>query len=98
MSIRVNITPTVTFPIIFSPNEDGANETIGPNISGNLTVNFYKIYNRWGQLVFDGRGSDLNWDGKYKGEKQPQGSYVFSCEYILNGKVNTKMGGITLIR
>jgi gliding motility-associated-like protein len=98
LSIRVNITPTVTFPIIFSPNEDGANETIGPNISGNLTVNFYKIYNRWGQLVFDGRGSDLNWDGKYKGEKQPQGSYVFSCEYILNGKVNTKMGGITLIR
>lgn len=98
LSIRVNITPTVTFPIIFSPNDDGTNETIGPNISGNVTINFYKIYNRWGQLVFDGRGSDLNWDGKYKGEKQPQGSYVYSCEYILNGKVNTKMGGITLIR
>jgi hypothetical protein len=49
-------------------------------------------------LVFDGKGNDLLWDGKYKGEKQPQGSYVYSIEFIKNNKVYNKMGGITLIR
>lgn len=98
IGIRIFTTPDISLPIIFSPNEDGSNETIGPNLFGNITVNFYKIYNRWGQLVFDGKGADLHWDGKYKGEKQPQGSYVYSIEFIKNNKVYNKMGGITLIR
>ena len=98
IGIRIFTTPDISLPIIFSPNEDGANETIGPNLFGSITVNYYKIYNRWGQLVFDGKGNDLLWDGKYKGEKQPQGSYVYSIEFIKNNKVYNKMGGITLIR
>ena len=95
--IWLTIYPEIEIPTVFSPNQDGINEIIGPVIKGDVKINSYKIYNRWGQTVFEGGGTDIFWDGKFNGTSQPQGTYVFTIEYLIAGKKIHKTGALTLI-
>ena len=95
--IWLTIYPEIEIPTLFSPNQDGINEIIGPVIKGDVKINSYKIYNRWGQTVFEGGGTDIFWDGKFNGTSQPQGTYVFTIEYLIAGKKIHKTGALTLI-
>jgi gliding motility-associated-like protein len=95
--IWLTIYPEIEIPTLFSPNQDGINEIIGPVIKGDVKINSYKIYNRWGQTVFEGGGTDIFWDGKLNGTTQPQGTYVFTIEYLIAGKKIHKTGALTLI-
>jgi gliding motility-associated-like protein len=95
--IWLTIYPEIEIPYVFSPNEDGINEFIGPVIKGDVKIEHYKIYNRWGQTVFDGGGNNILWDGKFNGTKQPQGTYVYTIEYFIGGKKIVKTGALTLI-
>lgn len=67
------------FPDAFSPNGDGNNDVFFPNILGNqgATVTVFRIYNRWGQIVWD---SPAPWDGTYNGAQQPLETYYFYAE------------------
>lgn len=57
-----------------------------------------KIYNRWGELMFSTNNQDQGWDGKYKGEYCPQGTYIYRIQYINSqGKQETKGGAFALI-
>ncbi|MFN8285905.1 MAG: gliding motility-associated C-terminal domain-containing protein [Chitinophagales bacterium] len=71
-------------PNAFSPNGDGQNDTYGPYISpalqGVYTVTSMKIYNRWGQLVYNGTGP---WDGTFNGVQQPADTYL--CYVTITG-------------
>jgi gliding motility-associated-like protein len=64
-------------PTAFSPNGDGNNDLIGLIHKSIKNLTEYKIYNRWGQVVFDG-GDDpeLSWDGTFNGSDQEMGVYV----------------------
>jgi len=64
-------------PNAFSPNGDNNNDELGLIYKAIYELYEYKIYNRWGQVVFDG-GSDLSqtWDGTFNGELQPFGVYI----------------------
>ena len=42
----------------------------------------FKIYNRWGQVIFQTNDWKKGWDGTYSGSLQPQGSYVWMLQYI----------------
>jgi gliding motility-associated-like protein len=95
--IWLTIYPEIEIPYVFSPNEDGINEFIGPVVKGDVKIEHYKIYNRWGQTVFDGGGNNILWDGKFNGTKQPQGTYVYTIEYFIGGKKIVKTGALTLI-
>ncbi len=58
-----------------------------------------KIYNRWGELLFESSDKTVGWDGYYKGQLMPQGVYVFRLELTFeNGRREAKVGDITLIR
>ena len=59
----------------------------------------WKIYNRWGTLIYLGNSQKTGWDGKYKGETQPQDvyAYLLSIEFT-DGTKYTKKGDITLLR
>jgi gliding motility-associated-like protein len=59
----------------------------------------WKIYNRWGKLVFETTDHNSGWDGTYKGELQPMDvyAYVLDVEFF-DGKKLRKTGDITLIR
>ena len=91
-SITVNVDLTnpysLQIPNAFTPNNDGLNDCFKPLLTKGSTTKFdFKIYNRWGELVFFSNNPNRCWDGIYKG-KITQGAYV----YYLN--IETYCGNI----
>ena len=85
-------------PNAFSPNGDGNNDVLVIYGSGLAKANM-KIFNRWGEKIFDSQNQWLGWDGTYKGEIQNSGVYTYYLEGVyLNGKKREKKGTINLIR
>lgn len=66
---------------------------------GQLTLENFEIFNRWGNLVYSSTNIDEGWDGKMNDEIQPMGVYIWQVEVKLpNGKSEYKTGNVTLIR
>lgn len=86
-------------PSAFTPNGDGRNDlllAIGPGIQ---ELQYFNIYNRWGQLIYQTRDLTRGWDGSYKGVKQPPGTYVYMAQGIdYLGKTIFRKGTVVLIR
>jgi len=62
-------------------------------------LNYFRIYNRWGELVFETKQIEKGWDGRYKGKPQLLGVYVYTIDAVTStGKRFYKQGNITLIR
>ena len=75
------------------------NDIFKLNKRGIATLKAFKIYNRWGNLVFETTNVEEGWDGTYKGTPQPMGVYVYQIDAVTNsGKRFTKQGNVTLIR
>jgi gliding motility-associated-like protein len=91
--------PKIFVPTAFTPNGDGLNDVIRPIAVGIQSIEYFSIYNRWGQLVFTTTINGQGWDGKI-GNKE-QGSNVFvwmvkAIDYL--GKPYFAKGTVTLIR
>lgn len=87
-------------PSAFSPNGDGINDVIRPVTAGYTSIIFFKIYDRWGQLVFDMYSDRTGgWDGTIRG-KMAEGSVYFWHASAINqyGVEESFKGDITLIR
>lgn len=85
-------------PNAFTPNNDGINDIFYIITDGNQEFQF-KIFNRWGQLLFQTNDPNSGWDGRYQGVPQEMGVYVYSLETVFsNGKRKVRTGNITLIR
>ncbi|MBI5914009.1 MAG: gliding motility-associated C-terminal domain-containing protein, partial [Bacteroidetes bacterium] len=66
-----------------------------------LTVVEFRVWNRWGQLVYDNESGAEGWDGKQKNEEAASDVYVFSVKYEItggSGKQYKKKGDVTLLR
>ena len=91
----------VYFPNSFTPNNDGMNDVYAPVGVDVISFNL-KIYNRWGQLVFESNNISHTWDGTTNGKFAPTDTYIYQAEYsgYLNKKLVTfdKKGNITLMR
>lgn len=92
----------VDTPNAFTPNEDGDNDffNVLSNFPG-LEVVSFKVFNRWGQAVYDNETPDTGWDGSFREQPQPADTYFFLIEVGLdNGARNTKVlkGDVTLLR
>ncbi|MBL0765681.1 PKD domain-containing protein [Marivirga atlantica] len=75
-----------------------SNDIFLPQVEGVSEFNML-IYNRWGELLFESNDKTIGWDGYYKGQLMPQGVYVYRLELVYeNGRRETKVGDITLIR
>jgi gliding motility-associated-like protein len=86
-------------PNAFSPNGDNLNDLFEVlNLDKELLTNF-KIYNRWGQLVYD-NAEEAAWNGKYKGVELPRDVYIYVIEWqILSSQpVTVRRGLVTLMR
>jgi gliding motility-associated-like protein len=93
-----------TFPDAFTPNADGVNDYYYPLVTTGATILEFRIFNRWGDVVYDGTTAP-GWDGKFLGTDQPIGSYVYYTRVRYPDAVDasimhetTYTGTITLIR
>lgn len=71
----------VYVPTAFTPNGDGLNDRFRATVRCKLTNFNLRVFNRWGELVFETNNPDDGWDGSYKGVLQPVGVYVYFIEY-----------------
>jgi gliding motility-associated-like protein len=91
--------PDIFVPSGFSPNGDGRNDIIKPICVGISQLSFFRIYNRWGQLVFSTSQMGKGWDGLINGAQQPTSNFVYVAQGIdYTGKTISKKGNIVLIR
>jgi len=92
------VIPLFDVPNAFSPNNDGRNDVLMVRGFGIAKFNL-KIFNRWGQLVFESNDPTIGWDGRFKGAIQPMDAYAYavSVEFSDGTKTN-KTGNITLLR
>jgi len=84
----------------FTPNGDGVNDRCYPILTGVRSLVYFKIYNRWGNLVFQTNDASPQngWDGKYNGRLQPVGTYTWIAEAIDgNGNMFKRNGNVLLI-
>jgi len=90
-------TMSVYVPDAFTPNGDGINDTFG--ISGEAIRDFtMRIYNRWGELIFESTNAAQHWDGSYKGKVVPQGVYVYQLSaHAITGQHASKKGTVTVV-
>ncbi len=91
--------PDLLVPSAFTPNGDGKNDIIRPVGIGIASLQYFKIYNRWGQLLFSTTETGKGWNGNYNGIVQPAGTYVYEALGTdQSGNRVFKKGTIVLIR
>ena len=85
-------------PTAFSPNNDGQNDSW--QIRSNCLKEIYvKIFNRWGDIIFENENINQGWDGKFKGEQMNTGVFVYYLQAkSTTGDVIFKKGNVALIR
>lgn len=92
------IIPLFDVPNAFSPNGDGINDIFKAQGFG-ISKFDMRIYNRWGQMVFESNNIDLGWDGKFKGAPQPVDVYAYVVNLTFSdGTSATRTGSVTLLR
>ncbi|MBX7109787.1 MAG: gliding motility-associated C-terminal domain-containing protein [Chitinophagales bacterium] len=100
MKSFVEVIPaTIAFiPNAFTPNGDGLNDIFLP-ANMNLQALEMKIFNRWGNLIFQSTSKDTGWDGNTDGLPAEAGVYIYwiSLEFD-NGKNELRKGNLTLVR
>jgi gliding motility-associated-like protein len=85
-------------PNIFSPNGDGVNDILYV-YSNAIASLVFRVYNQWGQEVFESRNQSTGWDGTMSGVKQPVGVYIYVLSATMqDGTIVNKKGSVTLIR
>jgi gliding motility-associated-like protein len=86
-------------PAAFTPNGDGLNDYLHPVAAGFTEITYFRIYNRWGELLFDIKSNELGWDGIHKGRPQESQTVVWIAEGIgADGKLYKQRGSSILIR
>ena len=97
--VKVYDGPKYYIPNAFTPNGDGVNDIFRPIPVGISNTVFFRVFNRYGELVFETNQYLKGWDGSYKGKPQPNDVYI----WMISGtdrnfnKVNEK-GTVNLIR
>lgn len=91
--------PTVFVPNAFTPNRDGKNDLLRPIAVGMARIDYFRIYNRWGQLVFSTSTNEYGWDGTIAGKVQPSGTYVWLVKAVdYTGAPYVQRGTLVLVR
>ena len=100
MNVKVfKTSPSIFVPNAFSPNGDGTNERLKPVAVGMQRMEYFNVYNRWGQLVYASGSADKGWDGKLAGKQQDPGMFVWAVKAIdYTGKAYLQKGTVLLIR
>ena len=89
----------IQIPNAFSPNYDGKNDNFRPLIGAPITNYLMQIWNRWGQLLYETRNYLQGWNGRYQGQIQENGTYIYHISFIdPDGVAVSKNGTFVLIK
>lgn len=95
----VNVMPLdYRIPNLFTPDNNDRNDVFRVTFKRNFQVKEMKVFNRWGQMVYEGKGQNAAWDGNYKGKPAPSDVYVYKVILTLGDKEYEEKGDVTLIR
>ena len=90
---------SIYVPNAFTPDGDGINDLLRPTIYGIKTLNYFRVFNRWGQLLFQTNVYNAGWDGNFKSVKQQSQIYVWILEAIgADGNKYVRKGSSLLLR
>jgi gliding motility-associated-like protein len=100
VTVRVYKTaPYIFVPSAFTPNGDGLNDVVRPIAVGIKKINYFRIYNRWGQMVFSTSTNGHGWDGRIAGRIQSTNTFVWIVSAIdYQDKPYFMKGTVTLIK
>jgi len=95
--IDVKDNTAIFIPSAFSPNGDGLNDFFFP-VTKNFDIIHTKIFNRWGEIIYESNHFSPGWNGQYKGELSIKGMYSYFMEFSSSFNSNKKLvtGIITL--
>ena len=101
--VRVSIfstLPEIYVPNAFTPNGDGRNDYFKIVAPGIERIKLFRVYNRWGQIVYDSPVTHIiGWDGTYNGKPLPSDTFVWMVQAVdYTGKTHFKKGTVTLVR
>jgi gliding motility-associated-like protein len=98
--VRVTVFPNCVKPMeAFTPNGDGVNDkwmVTNGSCTNSIRV---QVFNRYGSPVFSSDSYNNDWDGRYKNQALPDGTYYYVITlYLVNGKSKTVKGNVTILR
>lgn len=98
--VTVPYHPYIQVPNAFSPNGDGVNDVFRLIIAGNIDFKLFRVFNRWGQTVFQTKDPFEFWTGMQHGKPAATGTYYWIVELLNNNdnKFYRRKGSITLLR
>ena len=104
VAIRVDKPRRIYIPNAFSPNSDGINDRFFIAGRGYGLIRRFRIFDRWGDLVFESTGGLINdpvkgWDGTFQNEKMNDGLFIWTAEIeFLDGLTQAFSGEVLLLR
>ncbi|WP_222165657.1 gliding motility-associated C-terminal domain-containing protein [Edaphocola aurantiacus] len=96
---NVTVKDGMQMPNAFTPNGDGLNDEFKIANYGYQGVEVFRIFDRWGRIVFETTDGSRGWDGTVKGDPAPSGNYIYHIRLRLqDGVLQEFKGDLTLIR
>ncbi len=89
----------VFVPTAFTPNSDGKNDLLRPILLGIKETRYFRIYNRWGQVVFESKDPAQGWNGRLNGQPASMQTLVWMYEGLgLDNRIYNQKGTTILMR
>lgn len=100
LTISVGCNESAIFiPNAFTPDNNGHNDVLLVRSDGAIQLSYFRIFDRWGKIIFESNNISDGWDGTYKNKPMSPGVYLFTMEATCgNGEIIRKQGNVTLLK
>jgi gliding motility-associated-like protein len=95
--VKINKSIVIYVPNSFTPNNDGLNDILRPFMIGIKELSYFKIFNRWGQLIYQTSKIQDGWDGRFKGVPAGTQTLVWVLEGIGADNKKYQAKGTTIL-
>lgn len=97
--VKINKSIVIYVPNAFTPNSDSRNDVLKPFMIGIKELVYFKIFNRWGEMIYETKSMNEGWDGRYKGAPVQSHALVWMLQGIgADDKIYNAKGSTVLIR
>ncbi|HUM45906.1 MAG TPA: PKD domain-containing protein [Chitinophagales bacterium] len=89
----------IFIPNAFTPDKNGHNDVLLVRSTGVIDVIYFRIFDRWGKMIFESNDAAQGWDGTYKGQVLQPGVFLFTMQAKCgDGELIEKKGNVTLLK